>query len=175
MKLQLTALAVLLAASMAGSSKAHNFTVGGRDGWVENPSEDFNKWASRNRFQINDNLVFRYKEEDSVLEVDNADYRTCNTSKPIESFHGGETVFRLTRGGAFFFIGGAGKCEKGQKMVVVVMAVHGAARGPAAAPAGLAAAGGPEAEAPPPVSAGSSYGVCSCMVATLVVLAVFVL
>lgn len=38
------------------SSDAYQFVVGGKDGWVVNPSENYNQWASRNRFQVNDTL-----------------------------------------------------------------------------------------------------------------------
>ena len=101
-----------------------------------------------------------------MLVVSEEAYRTCNTSKPQRSFHGGETVFRLTKPGAVYFIGGAaGKCDKGQKLVVVVMSEHGPKGGMAApppSPEGFVAAGGPGEEAPPPVSA--STGVSVCMV-----------
>lgn len=50
----LFALSVFMA-SMA-SSEAYFFYVGGRDGWVLNPSESYSHWAERNRFQVNDSL-----------------------------------------------------------------------------------------------------------------------
>lgn len=37
-------------------SQAYTFYVGGKDGWVLKPKEDYNHWAERNRFQINDTL-----------------------------------------------------------------------------------------------------------------------
>ena len=33
-----------------------DFDVGGRDGWRASPAEPFNRWAERNRFQVNDSL-----------------------------------------------------------------------------------------------------------------------
>lgn len=39
-----------------GSSEGYDFYVGGQDGWVQSPSENFNHWAERNRFQVNDSL-----------------------------------------------------------------------------------------------------------------------
>ncbi|KAK1321542.1 hypothetical protein QJS10_CPA03g00805 [Acorus calamus] len=66
-------------------STSYDFYVGGRDGWVQNPSENYNNWSSRNRFQIKDNLVFKYKNgEDSVLVVKKEDYESCNTNNPIK-------------------------------------------------------------------------------------------
>lgn len=38
------------------SSQAYDFYVGGRDGWVLNPSANFNQWAERMRFQVNDTI-----------------------------------------------------------------------------------------------------------------------
>jgi len=37
-------------------AEARQFEVGGRDGWVVKPSEDYNHWAQRSRFQVNDTL-----------------------------------------------------------------------------------------------------------------------
>lgn len=42
--------------SFVSSSKAYKFDVGGKDGWVLKPSEDYNHWAGRNRFNVNDTL-----------------------------------------------------------------------------------------------------------------------
>lgn len=42
--------------TMISSSQAYRFNVGGKDGWVFNPSENFSRWAERNRFQVNDTL-----------------------------------------------------------------------------------------------------------------------
>lgn len=38
------------------SSQASKFYVGGRDGWVLHPSENYTHWTQKNRFQINDTL-----------------------------------------------------------------------------------------------------------------------
>lgn len=39
-----------------GLSNGYKFYVGGKDGWVPTPSEDYTHWSHRNRFQINDTL-----------------------------------------------------------------------------------------------------------------------
>ncbi|KAL0798343.1 hypothetical protein Bca101_053518 [Brassica carinata] len=52
-----------------GLSNGYKFYVGGKDGWVLTPSEDYSHWSHRNRFQVNDTLYFKYtKGKDSVLE-----------------------------------------------------------------------------------------------------------
>ncbi|GAB4846434.1 hypothetical protein Ancab_025439 [Ancistrocladus abbreviatus] len=104
-------------------SHAYRFYVGGKDGWVIHPSEDYSQWAGRNRFLINDILYFKYKKgEDSVLVVNKDDYDSCNTQKPILKLENGDSEFKVTRSGPFFFISGVkDHCLKGQKLTVVVL------------------------------------------------------
>ncbi|XP_064975001.1 early nodulin-like protein 18 [Musa acuminata AAA Group] len=68
-------------------------------------------------------LVFRYKKgEDSVLVVSKQDYDACDVSKPIQKLDGGDSVFKFDRSGPFYFISGTpGNCQRGQKLVVVVV------------------------------------------------------
>lgn len=47
---------VVFAAFTSHSSHAYQLIVGGKDGWVINPSENYNHWAGRLRFQVNDTL-----------------------------------------------------------------------------------------------------------------------
>ncbi|CAH9142092.1 unnamed protein product, partial [Cuscuta epithymum] len=103
---------------------ALEFDVGGSDGWVLNPSESYDHWANRMRFQVNDSLVFRYDEgQDTVLEVKGQDdYEKCNTQNPIKKMDDGNSVFKLDRSGPFYFISGNQECcLKGQKVTVVVL------------------------------------------------------
>ncbi|KAK8519128.1 hypothetical protein V6N13_017629 [Hibiscus sabdariffa] len=108
------------------STEGYKFYVGGKDGWVVNPSENYNHWAQRMRFQVNDTLFFKYKKgSDSVLLVTKEDYFACNTRNPIQSLTEGDSIFTFDRSGPFFFItGNADNCNKGQKLIVVVMAVR---------------------------------------------------
>ncbi|KAM7492576.1 hypothetical protein LguiA_035497 [Lonicera macranthoides] len=123
------------------SSHAYRFNVGGKDGWVSNPSENFNQWSSRMRFLINDTLFFKYnKGSDSVLVVSKDDYDNCNTDKPILKMDDGDSVFTFDRSGPFYFISGnKSNCDKGQKLTVVVLSLRN--RSP------------PTTGAPPPVTA----------------------
>ncbi|XWS39452.1 hypothetical protein CRYUN_Cryun18bG0055100 [Craigia yunnanensis] len=108
------------------STQGYKFYVGGRDGWVVSPSENYNHWAERNRFQVNDTLFFKYKKgSDSVLLVTREDYYSCNTKNPKQSLTEGDSIFTFDRSGPFFFISGnADNCNKGQKLIVLVMAVR---------------------------------------------------
>ncbi|XP_068653200.1 early nodulin-like protein 13 [Aristolochia californica] len=107
-------------------SEAKEFLVGGKaDGWKvpSSSGEPLNRWAESNRFKIGDSLVWKIDDEkDSVLQVTKEDYQSCNISSPIASHKGSEVKVKLDRSGPFFFISGLkGSCEKGEKVIVVVM------------------------------------------------------
>ncbi|XP_004510033.1 uncharacterized protein [Cicer arietinum] len=109
--------------TLLSSSQAFKFYVGGSDGWTLNPSQNYNQWAARNRFQIKDTIVFKYKKgSDSVLEVKKEDYEKCIKTNPIKKLEEGETELTLDRSGPFYFISGKDEnCEKGQKLSLVVL------------------------------------------------------
>ncbi|KAE8730335.1 Switch 2 [Hibiscus syriacus] len=66
------------------STHGYKFYVGDGDGWVVTPSENYNHWAERMRFQVNDTLFFKYnKGSDSVLLVTKEDYFACNPNPLI--------------------------------------------------------------------------------------------
>ncbi|CAN4103317.1 unnamed protein product [Withania somnifera] len=106
------------------SSQGYEFYVGGKKGWILEPSEPYSQWVKKNRFQINDTIVFKYKKgSDSVVVVhDLDDYTNCNKTSPIHHMKDGHSKLKFTRNGPFYFISGQGdNCEKGQKLLVVVM------------------------------------------------------
>ncbi|XP_058747399.1 early nodulin-like protein 14 [Vicia villosa] len=112
---------------LVSTSQALKFDIGGSSGWSLNPSENYNQWSGRNRFQVNDILVFKYKKgSDSVLEVTKEAYDKCNKTNPINKFEDGNTEFTLDRSGPFYFISGNDQnCEKGQKLALVVISPRG--------------------------------------------------
>ncbi|XP_076948863.1 early nodulin-like protein 3 [Bidens hawaiensis] len=116
----------LLVIGFIGLCSGYTFHVGGKDGWVHDPRESYNHWAERNRFQVNDTLVFKYtKGLDSVLLVNEEAYNKCNTTNSIQTLNDENPIFKFTRSGPFFFISGHNdKCENGEKLIVVVMAVR---------------------------------------------------
>ncbi|PIN17794.1 hypothetical protein CDL12_09531 [Handroanthus impetiginosus] len=89
------------------------FEVGERTGWVvpqANDTEMHNEWASTKRFKVGDTV--HYKE--------------CNSTHPNFFSNTGNTVITLDRSGFFYFISGAaGHCDKGQRMIVWVIAQDG--------------------------------------------------
>lgn len=116
---------LLLLATSLFAVASFEFQVGGVKGWVVPPVNDtkiYNDWASENRFTAGDTIRFRYKK-DSVMEVTEEEYKRCNSTQPSFFSNTGNTVFQLGRSGTFYFISGAyGHCERGQRMIVKVMA-----------------------------------------------------
>ncbi|KAG0483295.1 hypothetical protein HPP92_011379 [Vanilla planifolia] len=69
--------------------------------------------------------AFRYKK-DSVMQVTEEDYSKCRSTHPIFFSNNGKTEVGLDRPGPFYFISGAeGHCERGQKVIIKVIAAAG--------------------------------------------------
>ncbi|WCJ30798.1 early nodulin-like protein 1 [Euphorbia peplus] len=161
-----------------GTSDCYQFNVGGKDGWVLNPSENYTVWAHRNRFQVNDTLVFKYnKGSDSVLVVNKGDFQSCNTQNPKQSLTDGESTFKFDHSGPFFFISGVSDhCKNGQKLHIIVMAIRPKPSSPnlpppPPSPSAISPSVSPAAEPPadtpmdsnsppPPASSGSEGFAC---------------
>ncbi|MCL7027801.1 hypothetical protein MKW94_008538 [Papaver nudicaule] len=125
-------------------SEAKDFLVGGKSNGWEVPaspqSQPLNQWAQSSRFQLGDSLVWKYETgKDSVLQVTRENYLNCVSTKPIAEYKDGtNTKVVLNKSGPYYFISGAkGHCEKGQKLIVVVMAPR--VEAPAPSPADAAA------------------------------------
>ncbi|GMJ11442.1 hypothetical protein HRI_004813400 [Hibiscus trionum] len=147
-------------ACFVSSSYCSTFYVGGKEGWVLQPKEKYNDWAGKQRFQINDILIFKYeKGSDSVLMVKKDDYYKCEGKQPLMEMSNGTSEFKFPHSGPFFFISGKeGHCSQGQKMITVVMAErHGApsSHPPTAKPPGKSPYPGPIAYPPTAQSPGS--------------------
>ncbi|KAG0539388.1 hypothetical protein BDA96_03G318300 [Sorghum bicolor] len=177
-------------AAVVSSSEAHVFYAGGHDGWVLSPTESYNHWAGRNRFQVNDTIVFTHEKgvDDSVLLVTEQDFDTCNTRNPVRRLQAaavgsssGSSVLRLDRSGPFFFISSdEDRCQKGQKLYIIVMAVRRPTTttpAPAVAPAPDSAfppapspvwASAPENAHAPPPTAGASRLVDGAIIGSVV-------
>ncbi|PKI70363.1 hypothetical protein CRG98_009243 [Punica granatum] len=76
------------------------FEVGGDDGWAipksKNVEDMYNQWASKNRFKVNDTINFKY-EKDSLMEVNEDEYKKCKSSQPLFFANNGNTNFTLDR------------------------------------------------------------------------------
>ncbi|GFP79502.1 early nodulin-like protein 1 [Phtheirospermum japonicum] len=155
---QISSLLLLTIFLLAGFSKAQNHVI---KAWQipSSVSDSLNHWAKKFRFLIGDSLVFKYDgSKDSVLEVTRRDYVTCNTSAPIKNYIGGDTTVRLGRPGLYYFISGAeGHCQKGQKLISVVISErHRRVISPAPSPS--AGNEGPAVAPAPASGAGSLSG-----------------
>ena len=72
--------------------------------------------------------------KDSVLQVQEGDYKKCITTKPITVYKDSPAKFKLVESGSFYFISGAeGSCDKGERLAVKVLS-HKHAGGSSAAP-----------------------------------------
>ncbi|XAR66749.1 hypothetical protein NMG60_11013073 [Bertholletia excelsa] len=147
---------LVLPLALLAVSEERDFLVGNQENGWKIPSfpNDFNKWSSKIRFQIGDSLVLKYDPKaDSVLQVSEEDFESCNGSKPIRVYSDGDTKIALDRSGPFYFISGAeGHCEKGQKMVVRVLSPrHGSRIHPSVASISVPPSSAP-APAPSPAA-----------------------
>lgn len=75
-----------------------------------------------------------------MLQVREKDYDKCDRSEPIRGYKDGHTKIELNRSGPFYFISGEeGHCQRGEKLLVVVLSPNhhnkSVAVAPAAAPA----------------------------------------
>lgn len=87
---------------------------------------------------------FKYKKGgDSVLVVKKEDCDSCNTNNPKQKMDDGDSTFKLSDSGLFFFISGnADHCKNGQKLIVLVMAPRRHPLPPTAAPPSQSPASG---------------------------------
>ena len=87
--------------------------------------------------------------KDSVLQVRKEDYVNCSISNPIKVYSDSTTKVKLDRPGPFYFISGAkGHCEKGQKLVVVVLTPRGRSSAMVSSPAPAPAPSSADFEGP---------------------------
>ncbi|CAL5394340.1 unnamed protein product [Camellia sinensis] len=101
---------------------ATNYTVGGPNGGWD-MSTNIQSWASSQSFSVGDDLLFQYMTNHNVLEVTKADHDSCQTSNPIQTYSGGNTVVPLTSPGKRYFIcGSMGHCSQGMKVEVDTLA-----------------------------------------------------
>ncbi|XP_074364828.1 early nodulin-like protein 3 [Apium graveolens] len=129
---------MLMGSDLIDPTQAFKYYVGGKHGWSVKPPKSFNTWASQNRFQVHDSLIFKYKNStDSVLQVDQDHYIKCNTTDPIHALEktGDSSTFNLNHSGLFFFISShSDNCKKGEKVIILVMAPRSASPAPAPSP-----------------------------------------
>lgn len=136
---------VALAAASPAARPGKRYRVGGPDGWRVPPPEDkevyYVKWASPIAFYVEDSIEFVYRN-DSVIKVSKAGYYHCNETAGIGAGavpRDGSTLFLLDAPGyAYFASADLDHCNKGERLMLNVVAAEPPAPSlpsPAAAPA----------------------------------------
>jgi hypothetical protein len=105
--------------------------------------------------------VFKFDAAaDSVVEVTLDDYNRCSTASPLNTYKTSGATVPLPRSGPRYFVSGTpGNCDKGERLIVVVMSEkHARSKGSAPVPAAVPAkspqaAGLVDAPAPAPEAA----------------------
>ncbi|KAK8599320.1 hypothetical protein V6N13_077248 [Hibiscus sabdariffa] len=145
----LVALAVFVELAMAA-----NYTVGGANGGWDT-STDLQSWVSAQTFSVGDNLIFQYTPNHDVLEVSKADHDSCQTSNPLQTYTGGNTVIPLTSAGKRYFICGTlGHCSQGMQIEIDTLATS--AQPPATSPSSSPSSSPAPGTSPSPESAPGS-------------------
>ncbi|KAK4744900.1 hypothetical protein SAY87_011212 [Trapa incisa] len=119
----------------------YQYKVGDLDAWgvpFSSSEQVYDKWSSYHNFTIGDSLLFLYPpSEDSLIQVTEEAYNSCNLKDPILALNDGNSLFNITSLGAFFFTSGvAGHCEKSQKLRITVgnVSASGYSPGPSSSP-----------------------------------------
>ncbi|KAK9137297.1 hypothetical protein Sjap_007891 [Stephania japonica] len=139
----MAALVVVLAFMAAVEvSMAAVFKVGDSTGWTTIGNPDYKKWASSKTFHVGDTILFVYNAQfHNVMQVNHAEYQSCNTTAPIATHTTGNDSIVIKKIGHYYFLCGVpGHCQSGQKVDIRVLGSTGMA--PASAP-GMSPAGAP--------------------------------
>ena len=80
--------------------------------------------------------VFLYPpSQDSVIQVTEQSYNSCNLTDPILYMNNGNSLFNITKSGEFYFTSGEkGHCENKQKLHISVFSGNGSAYSPSYGP-----------------------------------------
>ncbi|KAK8686096.1 hypothetical protein V6N13_125123 [Hibiscus sabdariffa] len=120
----------------------YQYKVGDLDAWgiptSANP-QVYAKWSKLHSFKLGDSLLFLYPpSQDSVIQVTEQSYNTCNLKDPILYMNNGNSLFNITKPGEYFFTSGEpGHCEKKQKLYVAVLSGNGTTAAPSYGPSAL--------------------------------------
>ncbi|XP_071713571.1 mavicyanin-like [Rutidosis leptorrhynchoides] len=109
----------LLTFGFAITSDATTYTVGDSSGW--DISTNLNTWEQGKKFIVGDVLLFQYASTDSLCEVGQESFQTCNTTNVINCYSDGNTTIPLTSPGERYFLcGNKLYCYSGMKLDVIV-------------------------------------------------------
>ncbi|KAG0560727.1 hypothetical protein M758_9G007800 [Ceratodon purpureus] len=106
----------LIATAVQDVAVATEYTVGNATGWDFAPTTTYyDDWASGLKFVPGDKLVFKYLPiAHNVQEVNETDYKTCNSLNPIAEYESGNDIITLAKPGTRYYICGfLGHCDQG--------------------------------------------------------------
>ncbi|XP_027346410.1 early nodulin-like protein 1 [Abrus precatorius] len=103
----------------------YQFKVGDLHAWgipTSLNSQVYDKWSKYHNLTIGDSLLFLYPpSQDSVIQVTEESYKSCNLKDPILYMNNGNSLFNITSEGNFYFTSGEpGHCQKNQKLRITV-------------------------------------------------------
>ncbi|PIA55042.1 hypothetical protein AQUCO_00800052v1 [Aquilegia coerulea] len=117
------------------------YKVGNLDAWgipTSTNKQVYTNWSKKQSFQLGDSLLFLYPpSQDSIIQVTEEAFKTCNLKDPILYMDNGNSLFNITTPGKYYFTSGIpGHCEKSQKLEISVLTGNGSAFSPSNAPPG---------------------------------------
>ncbi|XP_061352211.1 early nodulin-like protein 8 [Gastrolobium bilobum] len=103
----------------------YQYKVGDLDSWglpTSANSQVYDKWSKYHTLKVGDSLLFLYPpSQDSVIQVAEESYKSCNLKDPILYMNNGNSLFNITSEGVFYFTSGeVGHCQKNQKLQISV-------------------------------------------------------
>ncbi|PSS11315.1 Early nodulin-like protein [Actinidia chinensis var. chinensis] len=123
---------------------SYQYKVGDLDAWgLPTPANPkvYTYWSKNHIFKIGDSLLFLYPpSQDSVIQVTEQSYNSCNLKDPILYMNNGNSLFNITKTGDYYFTSGSdGHCEKSQKLRISVPGNGSSASSPSYGPGSLPA------------------------------------
>ncbi|KAJ8764833.1 hypothetical protein K2173_010298 [Erythroxylum novogranatense] len=103
----------------------YQYKVGDLNAWgipTSGNPQIYTYWSKYHTLKIGDSILFLYPpSQDSVIQITEQSYNTCNLKDPILYMNNGNSLFNITTNGDFYFTSGVpGHCEKKQKVQISV-------------------------------------------------------
>ncbi|KAM7253882.1 hypothetical protein ACFE04_031564 [Oxalis oulophora] len=107
----------IVIATLLRTSLGAIYSVGDAAGWTT-MGFDYEKWALTKTFHIGDILEFHYnKEFHDVMQVSLKEFKLCNVTSEIASYHSGfDSITLDTTGHHYYICSFPGHCKAGQKV-----------------------------------------------------------
>ncbi|KAL1828168.1 hypothetical protein DCAR_0207362 [Daucus carota subsp. sativus] len=142
----------------------YQYKVGDLSAWGIPTSSNknvYSKWSKKYSLKIGDSLLFLYPpSEDSVVQVTEEAYNSCNITDPILYMNNGNSLFNITSVDNYYFTSGQkGHCEKYQKLKISMLSGSGPSSAPPYGPAASPSYENVFGSIPAPPSSSSSINI----------------